>query len=331
MSSSIHQKSLHSESSIYVAGHRGMVGAAVVRRLGELGYSNLITRTHAELDLTSQQDVKTFFETECPEYVILAAARVGGISANNEYPADFIYDNLMIESNIIHAAYQQGVKRLLFLGSSCIYPRLAEQPMAESALLTGTLEPTNEPYALAKIAGIKLCESFNRQHGCDFRSVMPTNLYGPNDNFHPKNSHVIPALMRRFHEAKQEDANEVVVWGSGNPKREFLHVDDMAAACVYVMQLDPTTYQANTEPMLSHINVGSGKDGSIRELTEVMARVTGYQGDIVFDSSQPDGAPRKLLDVSRLSAMGWDYSIELEQGLQSTYQWYLENIDKFRG
>jgi len=308
-----------------------MVGAAIVQRLVELGYSNLVTRTHAELDLTSQQDVKTFFETQRPEYVFLAAARVGGISANNNFPADFIYDNLMIESNIIHAAHQQGVKRLLFLGSSCIYPRLAEQPMAESALLTGTLEPTNEPYALAKIAGIKLCESFNRQHECDFRSVMPTNLYGPNDNFHPNNSHVIPALMRRFHEAKQDNANEVVVWGSGNPKREFLHVDDMAEACVYVMQLDQATYQANTEPMLSHINVGSGKDGSIRELTELMARVTDYRGDIVFDSSQPDGAPRKLLDVSRLSAMGWDYSIELEQGLQSTYQWYLENFDKFRG
>jgi GDP-L-fucose synthase len=308
-----------------------MVGAAIVNRLTELGYSNLVTRTHAELDLTSQQDVKTFFETECPEYVFLAAARVGGISANNEFPADFIYDNLMIESNIIHAAYQHNVKRLLFLGSSCIYPRLAEQPMAEASLLTGTLEPTNEPYALAKIAGIKLCESFNRQHGCDYRSVMPTNLYGPNDNFHPKNSHVIPALMRRFHEAKQENANEVVVWGSGKPKREFLHVDDMAAACVYVMELDQGTYLANTEPMLSHINVGSGKDGSIRELTEMMARVTGYEGDIVYDSSQPDGAPRKLLDVSRLSAMGWDYAIELEQGLQSTYQWYQDNIDKYRG
>ena len=331
MSSSTKQKSLTPESSIYVAGHRGMVGAAIVQRLVELGYSNLVTRTHAELDLTSQQDVKTFFETQRPEYVFLAAARVGGISANNNFPADFIYDNLMIESNIIHAAHQQGVKRLLFLGSSCIYPRLAEQPMAESALLTGTLEPTTEPYALAKIAGIKLCESFNRQHECDFRSVMPTNLYGPNDNFHPNNSHVIPALMRRFHEAKQDNANEVVVWGSGNPKREFLHVDDMAEACVYVMQLDQATYQANTEPMLSHINVGSGKDGSIRELTELMARVTDYRGDIVFDSSQPDGAPRKLLDVSRLSAMGWDYSIELEQGLQSTYQWYLENFDKFRG
>lgn len=331
MSSSIHPKSLNPESSIYVAGHRGMVGAAIVRTLEELGYSNLITRTHAELDLTSQQDVKTFFETERPEYVFLAAAKVGGISANNEFPADFIYDNLMIESNIIHAAHQQGVKRLLFLGSSCIYPRMAEQPMAEAALLTGTLEPTNEPYALAKIAGIKLCESFNRQHGCDFRSVMPTNLYGPNDNFHPNNSHVIPALMRRFHEAKQNNASEVVVWGSGKPKREFLHVDDMAAACVYVMTLDLAIYQANTEPMLSHINVGSGKDGSIGELTEIMARVTGFQGDIVFDSTQPDGAPRKLLDVSRLSAMGWDYSIELEQGLRSTYQWYLENIDNFRG
>ncbi len=323
--------SLNPESLIYVAGHRGMVGAAIVRKLGELGYSNLITRSHAELDLTCQQDVRAFFETESPDYVFLAAARVGGIAANNDFPADFIYDNLMIESNIIHAAHQQNVKRLLFLGSSCIYPRLAEQPMSESALLTGTLEPTNEPYALAKIAGIKLCESFNRQHSCDFRSVMPTNLYGENDNFHPNNSHVIPALMRRFHEATQDNLKEVVVWGSGKPKREFLHVDDMAAACVYVMELEQAIYQSNTEPMLSHINVGSGKDCTIRELAEMMARVTGYQGDVVFDSAKPDGAPRKLLDVSRLSAMGWDYSIELEQGLQSTYKWYLSNINKFRG
>ena len=323
--------SLNPESLIYVAGHRGMVGAAIVRKLGELGYSNLITRTHAELDLTCQQDVRAFFEAESPDYVFLAAARVGGIAANNDFPADFIYDNLMIESNIIHAAHQQNVKRLLFLGSSCIYPRLAEQPMSESALLTGTLEPTNEPYALAKIAGIKLCESFNRQHSCDFRSVMPTNLYGENDNFHPNNSHVIPALMRRFHEATQDNLKEVVVWGSGKPKREFLHVDDMAAACVYVMGLEQAIYQSNTEPMLSHINVGSGKDCTIRELAEMMAQVTGYQGDVVFDSAKPDGAPRKLLDVSRLSAMGWDYSIELEQGLRSTYQWYQDNIDKFRG
>lgn len=322
---------INKESSIYVAGNRGMVGAAIVQRLKGLGFSNLVTRTHAELDLSSQQEVNAFFEAERPEYVFLAAAKVGGISANNEFPADFIYENLMIESNIIHAAHQQSARRLLFLGSSCIYPRLAEQPMTEAALLTGTLEPTNEPYALAKIAGIKLCESFNRQHGCDFRSVMPTNLYGPNDNFHPKNSHVIPALMRRFHEAKQSNANEVVVWGSGKAKREFLHVNDMAAACVFVMQLDQATYQANTEPMLSHINIGSGKDVSIRELTELMARVTGYNGNIAFDSSQPDGAPRKLLDVSRLSTMGWDCSIELEQGLQSTYQWYLENIDESRG
>ena len=323
--------SLNPESSIYVAGHRGMVGAAIMRKLEELGYSNLVTRSHAELDLTCQQDVRAFFETESPDYVFLAAARVGGIAANNDFPADFIYDNLMIESNIIHAAHQQNVKRLLFLGSSCIYPRLAEQPMSESALLTGTLEPTNEPYALAKIAGIKLCESFNRQHSCDFRSVMPTNLYGENDNFHPNNSHVIPALMRRFHEATQDNLKEVVVWGSGKPKREFLHVDDMAAACVYVMGLEQAIYQSNTEPMLSHINVGSGKDCTIRELAEMMARVTGYQGDVVFDSAKPDGAPRKLLDVSRLSAMGWDYSIELEQGLRSTYQWYQDNIDKFRG
>jgi GDP-L-fucose synthase len=322
--------SLNPESSIYVAGHRGMVGAAIMRKLGELGYTNLVTRTHSELDLTCQQDVKAFFKEQKPDYVFLAAARVGGIAANNKFPADFIYDNVMIESNIIHAAFQQNVKRLLFLGSSCIYPRLAEQPMSESALLTGTLEPTNEPYALAKIAGIKLCESFNRQHDCDFRSVMPTNLYGPNDNFHPDNSHVIPALLRRFHEAKQDNLSEVVVWGSGNPKREFLHVDDMAAASVHVMNLEQATYQANTRPMLSHINVGSGKDNSIRELAEAMARVTEFQGDIVFDNTKPDGAPRKLLDVSKLSTMGWNYSIELEAGLESTYQWYLENQGKFR-
>lgn len=319
------------DTKVYVAGHRGMVGSAIMRALHAQGYNNIITRTHSELDLTNQQAVHDFFAEERPEVVYLAAARVGGIVANNTYPADFIYDNLMIESNIIHAAFNSEVKRLLFLGSSCIYPRLAEQPMTEQALLTGTLEPTNEPYAIAKIAGIKLCESYNRQHGTDFRSVMPTNLYGPEDNFHPTNSHVIPALMRRFHEAAEAGQEEVVVWGTGNVMREFLHVDDMAAACLYVMGLSLEDYQAHTEPMLSHINVGTGKDVTIRELAETMARVTGFKGRIAFDTSKPDGAPRKLLDVSRLAGMGWRADIGLEAGLASTYQWFLAQGDKFRG
>lgn len=312
-------------SKIYVAGHRGLVGSAIVRQLQAQGYENLLTRTHAELDLTNQQAVAGFFEQEKPDYVILAAAKVGGIHANNTYPAEFIYENLMIEANVVHAAWRAQVKRLLFLGSSCIYPKMAEQPMREDALLTGTLEPTNEPYALAKIAGIKLCESYNRQYGTDFRSVMPANLYGQGDNFHPENSHVIPALMRRFHEAKQRGDKEVVVWGSGTPKREFLHVDDMAAASLFVLQLDSETYQANTQPMLSHINVGTGEDCTIREMAETMKRVVGFEGELVFDSSKPDGTPRKLMDVSRLASMGWRYSIPLEQGLRQTYAWYLEH------
>ena len=271
------------DARIYVAGHRGMVGAAIVRQLERMGFNNIIARASSELDLTQQTAVNAFFEHERPDYVFLAAAKVGGIHANNEYPADFIYDNLMIEANIIQAAHQFGVKQLLFLGSSCIYPKLAEQPMRESALLTGTLEPTNEPYAVAKIAGIKLCESFNRQHGTDFRSVMPTNLYGPGDNFHPENSHVIPALLRRFHEAAQDQAASVTIWGTGTPMREFLYVDDMAAACVHVMGLSKAKYAENTEAMLSHVNVGSGLDVTIKELAETIAKVTEFEGDIVFD------------------------------------------------
>ena len=311
---------------IYVAGHRGLVGSAIVRQLNANGYNkdNLILRTHQELDLTNQVAVQTFFQKQKPDYVILAAAKVGGIHANNTYPADFIYQNLMIEANIIHAAYQNQVKRLLFLGSTCIYPRDVEQPMREDALLTDTLEPTNEPYAIAKIAGIKLCESYNRQHGTDYRSVMPTNLYGVNDNFHPENSHVIPALMQRFHEAKQNNLPEIIVWGSGKPMREFLNVDDMAAASLYVLNLDQDTYQANTEPMLSHINVGTGIDITIRELAETMAEVVGFQGEIVFDTTKPDGSPRKLIDISRLTAMGWQSSIGLKEGLIKTYKWFID-------
>jgi GDP-L-fucose synthase len=313
------------DDKIFIAGHRGLVGSAIVRQLQQRGCNHLITHTHAELDLTDQQAVRAFFAQEKPDYVILAAARVGGIHANNTYPADFIYDNLMIEANVIQAAFTAKVKRLLFLGSTCIYPRAVAQPMREDALLTDVLEPTNEPYAIAKIAGIKLCESYNRQHGTDFRSVMPTNLYGQNDNFHPENSHVIPALMRRFHEAKIRGDDEVVVWGSGSPMREFLHVDDMAAASLFVLELDPDIYQANTLPMLSHINVGTGTDITIRQLAETMAEVVGFTGRLTFDASKPDGAPRKLIDVSRLSAMGWRYQIELKAGLAKTYAWFVQS------
>lgn len=308
-----------------------MVGAAIVRRLESLGYRNLLTCDRKTVDLTRQADVESFFKDTAVDYVYLAAAKVGGIYANNTYPAEFIYENLMIECNVIHSAHQAGVQKLLFLGSSCIYPKLAPQPMAEESLLQGSLEPTNEPYAVAKIAGIKLCESFNRQYGRDYRSVMPTNLYGPNDNFHPDNSHVIPALIRRFHEARESRAPQVVVWGSGQPMREFLHVDDMAAACVHVMELDVETYRAHTQPMLSHINVGTGIDCTIRELAETIGRVVGYEGDIVFDSSKPDGAPRKLLDVHRLAALGWEARISLEDGLRRTYSWFLEHQERFRG
>ena len=313
------------KDNIYVAGHRGMVGSALVRRLTALGYTKLLTASHAELDLLDQAAVNGFFARQRVDQVYLAAARVGGIHANNTYPADFIYQNLMIEANLIHAAHQHGVQKLLFLGSSCIYPQLAPQPMAEAALLTGPLEPTNEPYAIAKIAGIKLCESYNRQHGRDYRSVMPTNLYGPGDNFHPENSHVIPGLLRRFHEAVRSGAERVTIWGTGTPRREFLHVDDMAAACVHVMELAPEVYRAHTQPMLSHINVGTGQDVTIRELAETIARVTGFGGELVFDPSRPDGTPRKLLDVSRLKALGWEASIGLEEGLRDAYGWYREH------
>lgn len=308
---------------IYVAGHRGMVGSALVRSLELRGGVSLITRTHAELDLTCQADVRAFFAAERPDLVYLAAAKVGGIHANNTYPAEFIYQNLMMEANIVHEAWRVGVQRLLFLGSSCIYPRLAPQPMAEAALLTGTLEPTNEPYAIAKIAGIKLCESYNRQYGTDYRSVMPTNLYGPGDNYHPENSHVIPALIRRFHEAKLSNANSVVIWGTGTPRREFLFVDDMAAACVHVMGLDRAIYAANTQPMLSHINVGTGEDLQIEELARLVGKVVGFAGNIEFDATKPDGAPRKLMDMTRLKALGWQPQVGLEQGLALAYQDFL--------
>ncbi|MAO13064.1 GDP-L-fucose synthase [Marinobacter sp.] len=316
---------------VFVAGHRGMVGSAIVRQLQALGYSNILTATRDELNLLDPAAVNDWFSKHKPEQVYIAAAKVGGIHANNTYPAEFIYENLMIEANLIQAAHLLGVQKLLFLGSSCIYPKFAEQPMREDALLTGVLEPTNEPYAIAKIAGIKLCESYNRQHGRDYRSVMPTNLYGPNDNFHPENSHVIPALLRRFHEAVQAGSDEMVIWGSGKPMREFLHVNDMAAACVYVMELGAGMYTENTEPMLSHINVGTGEDCTIRELAETIAKVTGFRGDLLFDSTRPDGAPRKLMDVSRLKRLGWTASIGLEEGLRETYQWYLDNAEGTRG
>jgi len=311
---------------IYVAGHRGMVGSAIVRTLLARGIQpgQIITRTHAELDLCSQQEVNNFFAQEKPTQVYLAAARVGGIHANNTYPADFIYENLMLEANVINAAHQNGVQKLMFLGSSCIYPRLAEQPMTEAALLTGTLEPTNEPYAIAKIAGIKLCESFNRQHGRDYRSVMPTNLYGAGDNYHPENSHVIPALIRRFHEARLNGTPEVAIWGSGNPRREFLYVDDMAAASVFVMSLDDAAYQSQTEPMLSHINVGFGEDVTIAELATAVGQAVDYTGGIVFDATKPDGAPRKLMDSSRLNALGWIAAVPLQQGLAQAYADFLK-------
>jgi GDP-L-fucose synthase len=315
------------KDKIYIAGHRGLVGSAIVRQLESRGFTNLLMHTHKELDLTNQAQVQTFFKQEKPNYVILAAAKVGGIHANNTYPADFIYQNIMIEANVVNASYENKVKRLLFLGSTCIYPKAVEQPMREDALLTDVLESTNEPYALAKIAGIKLCESYNRQYGTDFRSVMPTNLYGINDNFHPENSHVIPALMRRFHEAKASNDAEVIVWGTGNAMREFLYVDDMAEASLFVLELDEKTYQANTISMLSHINVGTGKDVTIKKMAETMKQVVGYEGNLTFDTTKPDGSPRKLIDVSRLSNMGWRYCIDLEKGLKKTYKWYLkENL-----
>lgn len=307
-------------TNIFVAGHRGMVGSAIVRRLEKDPSNRIIIAIRNDLDLTNQAQVNEFFEKNSIDQVYLAAAKVGGIHANNTYPADFIYQNLMIQANIIHAAHTNNVQKLLFLGSSCIYPKLAEQPMSEQALLTGALEPTNEPYAIAKIAGIKLCESYNRQHGRDYRSVMPTNLYGPGDNYHPENSHVIPALIRRFHEAKLNREAEVEAWGTGSPRREFLYVDDMAAASIFVMNLERGAYSNNTKPMLSHINVGSGQDCTIKELTETIAEIVGFEGGIVWDASRPDGAPRKLMDVSCLAKLGWSCSVELRDGLMLAYQ-----------
>lgn len=319
-----------STKRVFVAGHNGMVGSAIVRQLQDSGEVKIVTRSRNELDLLSQTDVKAFFAEQDIDQVYLAAAKVGGIIANNTYPAEFIFENLTIQNNIIHSAHLADVQHLLFLGSSCIYPKLATQPMCESALLTGTLEPTNEPYAIAKIAGIKMCESYNRQYGRDYRSVMPTNLYGPNDNFHPNNSHVIPALIRRFHEAKIKGDTEVIAWGSGTPMREFLYVNDMAAASIHVMELAKPTYDANTEPMLSHINVGTGLDCTIRELVETVAKVTGYKGKITFDATKPDGAPRKLMNVERLKSLGWQHSVDLEEGLKLSYQWFCEHLSDFR-
>jgi GDP-L-fucose synthase len=309
---------------IYVAGHRGMVGTAIVNALQAQGHSNIVTRTHSELDLINQSAVNDFFEAERPDQVYMAAARVGGIHANNSYPAEFIYENLIVECNVIHAAWKSGVQKLLFLGSSCIYPKLAPQPIREDALLSGQLEATNEPYAIAKIAGIKLCESYNRQYGMDYRSVMPTNLYGPGDNYHPGNSHVVPALIRRFHEAKVIGAASVTIWGTGTPHREFLYVDDMAVASVHLMQIDKAVYDAHTEPMQSHINVGYGSEITIAQLAQAIGKTVGYQGEIIFDITKPDGSPRKLIDSSRLNALGWEALVPLAEGLAQTYQDFLK-------
>ena len=316
-------------SSIFVAGHRGMVGAAVYRQLIGAGH-DVTSASRDELDLTDQVQVASFFQAHKFDQVYLAAAKVGGIHANNTYPAEFIYQNLMIQNNVIHSAYKAGVTKLLFLGSSCIYPKLAKQPMNESALMNGYLEPTNEPYAIAKIAGIKMCESYNRQYGVDYRSVMPTNLYGPGDNFHPDNSHVIPALIRRFDEARKKKAKSVSAWGTGSPMREFLYVDDMAVASIYIMNLDITLYKGQTQEMLSHVNIGTGVDCTIKELTETVAKIVGYQGDILWDTNKPDGPARKLLDVSCIESLGWQSSVSLEEGLHHTYKWYSENSHSFR-
>lgn len=318
------------QKRIYVAGHGGMVGSAIVRCLTAKGYVNLLTKTHAELELTDQAQVRAFLAKEKPDEIYVAAAKVGGIHANSTYPAEFIYANLMVEANLIHEAWRNGVLKLLFLGSSCIYPRLAAQPMSEDALLTGKLEPTNEPYAIAKIAGIKLCESYNRQYGCDFRSVMPTNLYGPGDNYHPENSHVLPAMIRRFHEAKLADAPQVVIWGTGSPKREFLYVDDLASASVHVMDLPREVYAANTQLMASHINVGTGEDLSIADLAQMVGTIVGYQGTITQDPSKPDGTPRKLLDVGRLHQLGWRARTSLREGIQRAYDDFQQNQSHVR-
>ena len=316
--------------NIFVAGHRGMVGSAIVRALSSNNAINIITATRSNLDLLNQESVNNFFKQNDIDQVYLAAAKVGGIHANNEYPAQFIYENLMIQSNIIHAAHLSNIQQLLFLGSSCIYPKFAEQPIKENSLLTGILESTNEPYAIAKIAGIKLCESYNRQYGRDYRSVMPTNLYGPNDNFHPENSHVIPAMIGRFHKAVQNTKKELVIWGSGTPMREFLHVDDMAAASIHIMNLDREIFSLHTEPMLSHINVGTGIDCTIKELAEAISEVTEFKGELIFDSSKPDGTPRKLMDVSKLKGLGWEHSITLKNGLADTYTWFKNNLQNVR-
>ena len=316
---------MNPKDKIYLAGHQGLVGSAIFRMLDDQGFRNIIVQTHKELDLSSQAEVNIFFQKERPDYVILAAAKVGGIFANNKYPADFIYQNLMIQSNVIHASFLSNVKRLLFLGSTCIYPKEVEQPMKEGALLTGLLEPTNEPYAIAKIAGIKLCESYNRQHWTDFRSVMPTNLYGINDNFHDKNSHVIPALIKRFHEAKINNYEEVLVWGTGNALREFLYVDDMASASIFVLSVDKDLYEDNTKPMLSHINIGSGEEISISALAQIIKNVVGFEGKLVFDASKPDGSPRKFIDISRISGLGWQPSTDLLEGITITYDWLKRN------
>ncbi len=315
------------ESRVFVAGHQGMVGSAIIGKLKAEGFHNLVTRDHSELELIDQLAVRNFFAENKVDLVVLAAAKVGGIFANNAYPAEFIYQNLMIQANIIHEAYKAGVSELIFLGSSCIYPKHADQPMHESALLTGTLEATNEPYAIAKIAGIKLCESYNRQYGTDYRSIMPTNLYGPNDNFHPENSHVLPALLKRFHDAKVNQEPKVVIWGSGRAKREFLHVHDLATACIHLMLLNKSEYRASANPMQSHINVGTGHDVRISKLAEIIHKVVDYKGQIEFDESKPDGTPRKLLDVSKFTAMGWSAEIQLENGVESTYRWYLNEAE----
>ena len=316
---------MNSSDKIYIAGHNGLVGSAILRILVDRGFTNLIYKTRQELDLISQEEVNNFFEQERPDYVVLAAAKVGGIHANNTYPADFISQNLMIQSNVITASFKNNVKRLLFLGSTCIYPKAVTQPMKEDALLTGVLEPTNEPYAIAKIAGIKLCESYNRQYGTDFRSVMPTNLFGINDNFHPNDSHVVPGLIRRIHEAKINNDKKVVVWGSGKVKREFMYADDMASACLFVLTLNKDKYLSNTKSMLSHINIGTGEDIAISELAELIKKIVGFSGKLEFDTSRPDGPPRKLIDVSRLSSMGWNSETKLKDGIVKTYDWFLKN------
>ena len=315
---------MNSNDKIYIAGHNGMVGSAIVRKLREKGFINVITRSSSELDLTNQQDTHSFLQDERPDCVVIAAAKVGGIYANNSYPAEFIYQNLMIEANLIHGSYLAGVSKLLFLGSSCIYPKESQQPIKEEYLLSGHLESTNEPYALAKIAGIKLCESYNRQYGTDYRSIMPTNLYGPNNNFHPKNSHVIPALIRKFHEAKVNNKPFVEVWGSGKPMREFLHVDDMADASIHIMDIDKKTLESEVDPMLSHINIGTGMDITIKDVAQLIKGIVGFNGDIVFNTKMLDGTKRKLLDVSRIKSLGWEHSIALKDGIQETYDWFLK-------